>query len=60
MDLTTYAGVMKGGKDGAVVVPGDAANSVLVKIQSEKHFMNLLSEELDLLKAWITAGAPEK
>ncbi len=60
MDLTSFAGLMKGGKDGAVVVPGDAANSLLVKIQSDKHFMNLLPEELDLLKAWITAGALEK
>ena len=39
MDLTTYAGLMKGGKDGAVIVPGDSANSLLVKIQSEKHFI---------------------
>ncbi len=60
MDLTTYAGLMKGGKEGAVVVPGDSANSLLIKIQSDKHFMNLLPEELEIVKAWIDAGAPEK
>jgi hypothetical protein len=60
MDLSSYAGVMKGGKDGAVIVPGDSANSLLVKTQSDKHFMNLLPEELDLVKAWIDSGALEK
>ena len=59
MDLTTYAGLMKGGKDGVVIVPGDAANSLLVKIQSDKHFMNLVPEELDLVQKWIEAGALE-
>jgi mono/diheme cytochrome c family protein len=60
MDLSNYAGVMKGGEDGAVVTPGDSANSTLVKIQSAKHFMNLSPEQLDLVKAWIDVGAPEK
>lgn len=60
MDLTTYAGAMKGGKDGPVIVPGDSANSMLVKIQSSKHFMNLSKEELALVEQWIEAGAPEK
>jgi hypothetical protein len=41
-------------------VPGDSANSLLVQIQSDKHFMNLLPEELDLVKAWIDSGALEK
>ncbi len=60
LNVITYADLMKGGKDGAVITPNDSANSVLVKIQSEKHFINLLSEELDLIKQWIDAGAPEK
>ena len=60
MDISTYAGLMKGGQDGAVITPGDPANSLLVKIQSDKHFLNLLPEQLDLMKAWIAAGAPEK
>ena len=60
LNLTTFATLMKGGKDGAVVVPNDSANSLLVKIQSEKHFFNLSPEELDLVKQWIDTGAPEK
>jgi hypothetical protein len=60
LDLTSYTGLMKGGKDGIVVMPGDSANSLLVKIQSDKHFMNLSSDQLDLVKAWIAAGALEK
>ena len=51
---------MKGSKNGAVIVPNDSANSLLVKIQSEKHFLNLSAEELELVKQWIDAGALEK
>jgi mono/diheme cytochrome c family protein len=32
LDLTTSAGIMKGGKDGVVIVPGDPENSLLVKL----------------------------
>ena len=60
MDLTTYTGVMKGGKDGPVILPGDSSNSPLVKIQSDKHFMNLSPDELTLVKQWIDGGALEK
>lgn len=60
MDLTTYAGVMKGGKSGAVIVPGDSVNSKLVQVQSTQHFMNLTPEELTLVKQWIDVGASEK
>jgi hypothetical protein len=60
LDLSTYAGVMKGGKDGVIVVPGNSDGSLLVKIQSGKHFRNLTPEELLLVKQWIEAGALEK
>jgi hypothetical protein len=60
MDLTTYAGLMKGGKDGVVIVSGDSAGSLLIHIQSSQHFANLSAEELDLFKKWIDAGAPEQ
>jgi hypothetical protein len=51
---------MKGGKDGAVILPKNSANSTLVKIQSEKHFANFTPEELAIIIQWIDAGAPEK
>jgi nitrate/TMAO reductase-like tetraheme cytochrome c subunit len=60
LDLSSYAGVMKGGKDGVIVIPGDSADSLLIKIQSEKHFHNLSADELTLVKQWIDAGALEK
>jgi hypothetical protein len=43
-----------------VIVPGDSANSRLVQVQSDRHFKNLSPEELELVKQWIDAGAPEK
>lgn len=60
MDLTTYAGVMKGSKNGIVITPGDSDDSKLVQVQSTQHFMNLTPEELTLVKQWIDAGALEK
>jgi hypothetical protein len=60
LDLSTFAGVMKGGKGGVIVMPGDSANSLLVKIQSAKHFANVTSDELALIIQWIAAGALEK
>jgi mono/diheme cytochrome c family protein len=60
LNVTTYADLMKGAKDGAVIVSGDSANSLLVKVQSEKHYLNLSEEELGLVTQWIDAGAVEK
>ena len=60
LDLSSFAGVMKGGKDGVVVVAGNSASSLLIKIQSAKHFLNLTPDELTLVKQWIDAGALEK
>jgi nitrate/TMAO reductase-like tetraheme cytochrome c subunit len=60
LDLTTYAGAIKGGKDGAAIVPGDPTNSLLLKIQADQHFANLVRSELDIVTTWIEAGAPEK
>lgn len=60
LNLLTYESAMKGGEDGAVIVPGDS-NSLLIQIQSAgDHFANLLPEELEIVKQWIAAGAPEK
>jgi mono/diheme cytochrome c family protein len=60
LNVTTFADLMKGGKDGTVIAAGDSANSRLVQIQSAQHFANLSPEELELVKQWIDAGAPEK
>jgi hypothetical protein len=60
LDLSTYAGVMNGSKDGSILVPGDSANSLLIKIQSATHFRNVTPDELALIKQWINAGALER
>lgn len=60
LDLTSYTSLMQGGKDGAVIIPNDSANSLLMKVQSAKHFANFTADELKLLEQWIDAGALEK
>jgi cytochrome c5 len=60
LDLTTYSSVMKGGDDGAAVIPGDALNSILIMVQKADHFANFSPEELQHVIDWINAGAPEK
>lgn len=58
LDLSTYSAMMKGGEDGAVIISGDADNSLLIQIQSAAHFRNFTSEELDIVKQWINLGVP--
>jgi len=61
LNMLTYEGIMKGSSKGPVIVPGDSVNSLLVQIQSTgKHFANFTAEELEAIKQWINAGAPEK
>ena len=61
LNLSTYAGVLAGGKDGPVVLPGDADASLIIIKQTREapHFAQLTPQEIDLLKKWIDAGAPE-
>jgi nitrate/TMAO reductase-like tetraheme cytochrome c subunit len=60
LDLSTYSAAMKGGNNGAVITPADAENSLLIQVQSVDHFNNFTSDELDIVKQWISLGAPEK
>lgn len=61
LNLSTYATAMKGGNSGAVIVPGDGANSLIVqKQQAGGHPGQLTPEEIAQLIEWINAGAPEK
>jgi hypothetical protein len=61
LDLTSYAGAMKGSTNGPVINPGDAANSLIVKKQqAANHPGQLTPEEIAQLIEWINAGAPEK
>ena len=62
LDLTSYQGVIEGGVNGAVIVPGDPAGSLLIQKQSgsQPHFAQFSPEELALVTDWIKSGAPEK
>jgi mono/diheme cytochrome c family protein len=62
LNLTSYQSALSGSANGAVIVPGDADGSLLVQKQSGEtpHFGQLSTEELQLVKDWIAAGAPEK
>jgi WD40 repeat protein len=66
-DMSTHAGVLKGGKRGPAVIPGKAGESNLFLFCSrqKKPIMPpkteenpLTSEEVSLIKLWIDAGAP--
>jgi mono/diheme cytochrome c family protein len=61
LDLKTYASLMTGSQNGAVIVAGDAANSKLVqKIQSgsmPKRGTKWTAAQLQLLVDWVNAGA---
>ncbi len=61
LDLSAYATAIQGGQSGAVILPGDASNSLLVvKQQAGGHPGQLTPQELELVIAWINAGALEK
>ena len=60
LDLTTHPGMLKGGEAGAVVVPGDSADSLLfAKVRDGKMPPDgpLADAEVGLLRRWIDAGA---
>ncbi len=64
-DMSTHAGVMKGGRRGVVVVPGKSTESLLYLFSSRqkkpimppKSEEPLTPEELALIKLWIDQGA---
>lgn len=60
LDVTTYPVLMVGSEKGPVVVPGDPASSRILEVLREGHFAALSAEEMNLLRAWIADGAPER
>jgi nitrate/TMAO reductase-like tetraheme cytochrome c subunit/mono/diheme cytochrome c family protein len=57
--LIDYAGIMAGSVDGPVVLPGNPDESLIVIVQSGKHFGQLTDEQLALVRQWIADGATE-
>lgn len=58
--LTVYGEALAGSDNGPVITAGDSSNSKLIQVQSGDHEGKLTSEEMELVKQWIDAGAPEK
>lgn len=62
LDLKSYASLMSGGQDGLAVIPGDAASSPLVTLSESgkmpKRGSKLTPEQIQILKDWVNAGAP--
>lgn len=61
LDLSTWRGALTGGNSGPVILPGDAANSLLVTKQQEGgHPGQLGDDAIAQLIEWINAGALEQ
>lgn len=62
LDLSSYAGLLAGGQDGPVVVPGDPDASLIIIKQSgpDDHFGQVLDDELEALREWVANGAPQE
>jgi cytochrome c len=67
-NMQTREGLLKGGHDGAVIVPGDPANSLLVKLIRHEGPANdpmpmpprkpkISDEDIATVTAWVKAGA---
>ncbi len=70
LDLRTVAGRLKGGKSGPALIPGDPDGSLLIKriesgempppdLQLQNSVRPLTEVELQKVRRWITAGAPQ-
>lgn len=68
LSFNTKASIMKGGRDGLVIVPGDAVNSLLVKLIRHEGPANdpmpmpakapkLSDADIAVIEQWVKAGA---
>jgi cytochrome c553 len=68
LSLATKASTMKGGRSGAAIVPGDAANSLLVKLIRHEgpaddpkpmpsKAPKMSDEDIATIERWVKAGA---
>jgi len=61
IDLETYAGIMRGGVNGEIVVPEDAESSTLYLAVEDETMPEddtpLTEEEMAIIKTWIDLGA---
>lgn len=61
LSLTSHAALLTGAEDGAVIIPGDGANSLLVQLVAEgrmpKRGPKLTPDQVQLIQTWINEGA---
>jgi hypothetical protein len=61
LDLTSYSGLIAGSDSGPVIVPGDADNSLIVKLvlngRMPKRAPKLVPTQIQTLIDWINQGA---
>lgn len=61
LDLSSYESALAGGDSGPGIVPGDpAAGSVYRVMLQGGHPLQFSPQELEILRLWILAGAPER
>ena len=67
LDLSTYDATMDGSDNGKVIEPGDPDKSLLIKVltHEEEPYMpkggdKLPDAQIDMIRQWIQANAPEK
>jgi hypothetical protein len=61
MDLSTYEGLLAGSKNGVGIDPGKPESSLVYTVQSAGgHFGQLTPDQVEALRAWILAGAPQQ
>lgn len=61
LKVTTYASLMAGGVSGSPIKPNDPKGSLLIYKQNTTHKSpprGLAPDELEIIKRWIAAGAP--
>jgi hypothetical protein len=59
LDFSTYNLALQGGRNGPVIIPGDPGGSPIVIKMGQPHPGRFTDFELQVLRDWITAGAPQ-
>lgn len=61
LDMTSYSALMNGSQRGAVVIPGNAANSSFIHLvvngNMPKRGQKLSASQIQILTDWVNAGA---
>jgi mono/diheme cytochrome c family protein len=62
LDLSSYEGLLSGGKSGPAILPSEPDASPIIIRQSgaRDHFGQMLDDELQAVRNWIAVGAPEE